>query len=250
MPVGADALKRGEIEEAKILYRNRHREKSEIWIETALRVTRHPETGVIDGVVALSRDMTEHKDLQAKLVVLAASDGLTGLANRRCFDERLDLEWARARREGTPLSLLIIDIDHFKQLNDQHGHQEGDSCLRAVAGIIAKHGARPADLAARYGGEEFAMLLPNTDANGCEQIGTRICEAIREFEATADGRPSSWRVTVSVGGATFWPNSGIASSPSSLVEAADRALYSAKNGGRDRVVMAGQIVPWPRAQQA
>lgn len=180
------ALQRGEIEEAKILYRNRHREKPEIWIETALRITRHPETGVIDGVVALSRDMTEHKDLQAKLVALAASDGLTGLANRRCFDERLDLEWARARREGTPLSLLIIDIDHFKQLNDQHGHQEGDSCLRAVAGIIAKHGARPADLAARYGGEEFAMLLPNTDANGCEQIGTRICEAIREFEATAD----------------------------------------------------------------
>lgn len=244
------ALQRGEIEEAKILYRNRHREKPEIWIETALRITRHPETGVIDGVVALSRDMTEHKDLQAKLVALAASDGLTGLANRRCFDERLDLEWARARREGTPLSLLIIDIDHFKQLNDQHGHQEGDSCLRAVAGIIAKHGARPADLAARYGGEEFAMLLPNTDANGCEQIGTRICEAIREFEATADGRPSLWRVTVSVGGATFWPNSGIASSPSSLVEAADRALYSAKNGGRDRVVMAGQIMPWPRAQQA
>lgn len=244
------ALQRGEIEEAKILYRNRHREKSEIWIETALRVTRHAETGVIDGVVALSRDMTEHKDLQAKLVALAASDGLTGLANRRCFDERLDLEWARARREGTPLSLLIIDLDHFKQLNDQHGHQEGDSCLRAVAGIIAKHGARPADLAARYGGEEFAMLLPNTDANGCEQIGTRICEAIREFEATADSRPSPWRVTVSVGGATCWPNSGIASSSSSLVEVADRALYSAKNGGRDRVVMAGQIVPWPRVQQA
>ncbi|QEL22106.1 diguanylate cyclase [Bosea sp. F3-2] len=244
------ALQRGEIEEAKILYRNRHREKPEIWIETALRVTRHPDTGAIDGVVALSRDMTEHKDLQAKLVVLAASDGLTGLANRRCFDERLDQEWTRARRESTPLSLLIIDIDHFKQLNDQHGHQEGDSCLRAVAGIIAKHGARPADLAARYGGEEFAMLLPNTDANGCEQIGMRICEAIRELESTSDGRSSPWRVTASVGGATCWPNPGIVSSPSSLIEAADRALYSAKNGGRDRVVMAGQIVPWPRAQQA
>lgn len=244
------ALKRGDIEEAKILYRNRHREKSEIWIETALRVTRRTDTGVVDGAVALSRDMTEHTDLQAKLAILAASDGLTGLANRRCFDERLDQEWNRARREGTPLSLLIVDIDHFKQLNDQRGHQEGDSCLRAVAGIIAKHGTRPADLAARYGGEEFAMLLPNTDAIGCEQIGTKICKAIREFESASEGRASPWSVTASVGGATCWPNPGIVSSSSSLIEAADRALYSAKNGGRDCIVMAGQIMPWPRAQRA
>lgn len=243
------AMQGGEIQEARILYRNRHRKRSEIWIETALRVTRRADTGAIDGVVALSRDMTEHKDLQAKLAILAASDGLTGLANRRHFDERLDQEWNRARREGAALSLLLIDIDHFKQINDRHGHQEGDSCLRAIAGIIAKHGTRPADLASRYGGEEFALLLPNTNAGGCELIGTRICDAIRTFEPMSDGQASVWRVTASVGGATCWPNTGIATSLSSLIEAADRALYSAKNEGRDRFVMAGEVIPLPRAHK-
>ncbi|MGO4669887.1 diguanylate cyclase [Bosea sp. 2RAB26] len=244
-----EALKRGEMDEARMLYRIRHREKSEIWVETTMRATRNSDTGLINGFVALSRDMTQHKDLEAKLAVLAASDGLTGLGNRRCFDERLEQEWARARREGTPISLLMIDIDHFKMFNDQFGHQAGDSCLRTIASVLANQALRSADLAARYGGEEFALLLPNTDSDGCEQVGTRVLEALHEIQIE-DGSVAAWRTTASIGGATIWPNAATATNHASLVEAADRALYAAKNGGRDRLMMAGKVIRWPGAKTA
>lgn len=243
-------MKNGEVEEAKIIYRTRHREKTEIWIETALRVTRKPDTGAVDGVVAISRDMTEHKDLEEKLAALATSDGLTGLANRRCFDERLDLEWARAARDGTPLSVLMIDVDHFKKFNDRYGHQAGDSCLRAVAEVLAAQAQRPADLAARYGGEEFALLLPNTNAEGCELVGTRVREALFETQIPHALNPPSKLVTASLGGATAWPGSGTSTSCASLVGAADRALYFAKDAGRDRLVMSGQVMAWPHSKRA
>jgi diguanylate cyclase (GGDEF)-like protein/PAS domain S-box-containing protein len=243
------ALKLGEAEEARIIYRTRHREKREIWIESALRVTRIAVTGEIDGVVAISRDMTEHKDLENKLAALATSDGLTGLANRRHFDERLQEEWARAKRDGTPLSLLLIDVDHFKKFNDQYGHQAGDACLRSLARVLADQAQRPADLAARYGGEEFVLLLPNTDAEGCEQVGQKVREALREFGMLHALNPPSKRVTVSLGGATNLPASGSAEC-TSLIEAADRALYTAKDSGRDRLVMSGQVIAWPGAKSA
>ncbi|PZR87201.1 MAG: diguanylate cyclase [Stutzerimonas stutzeri] len=244
------ALKRGDIEEARIIYRTRCREKSEIWVETALRVTRTQESGAIDGVVAISRDMTEHKDLEDKLAALAASDGLTGLANRRSFDERLEHEWARAAREGTPLSLLLIDIDHFKKFNDRYGHPAGDTCLRTVAGILAAHARRPADLAARYGGEEFALLLPNTDHAGCEQVGTRLLEALRAAQIPHALNPPSEVVTASLGGANAWPAPATSKTCASLVEVADRALYFAKEAGRDRLTMSGQVMAWPQTKRA
>ncbi|KZD23924.1 diguanylate cyclase [Tardiphaga robiniae] len=243
------ALKLGEAEEARIIYRTRHRQKGEIWIETAMRVTRVPETGKIDGVVAISRDMTEHKDLEKKLAALAISDGLTGLANRRHFDERLQGEWAKASRDNTPLSLLLIDVDHFKKFNDQYGHQAGDGCLRSISRILTEQAQRPADLAARYGGEEFVLLLPNTDAEGCEQVGQRVREALHEFGMLHVLNPPSKRVTVSLGGATNLP-AGVAADCVSLVAAADRALYAAKDGGRDRLVMSGQVIAWPGTKSA
>jgi len=243
------ALKRGEAEEARIIYRNRHREKKEIWIETALRVTRASDTGEVDGVVAISRDMTEHKDLEAKLAALATLDGLTGLANRRHFDERLQEEWARAKRDGTSLALLLIDVDHFKKFNDQYGHQAGDSCLRAVARSLTAQVRRPADLAARYGGEEFALLLPNTDADGCVQIGERVREAIHELGILHAMSLPSKLVTVSLGGATNRPAEDTADC-AALIEAADRALYLAKDGGRDRLVLSGQVIAWPGTKSA
>jgi diguanylate cyclase (GGDEF)-like protein/PAS domain S-box-containing protein len=240
------ALKNAEAEEARVIYRTRHRERGEIWIESALRVTHAPDTGAIDGVVAISRDMTEQKDLQDKLAALATSDGLTGLANRRHFDERLSEEWARAKRDATPLSLLLIDVDHFKKFNDQYGHQAGDGCLRSVARVLAAQAQRPADLAARYGGEEFVLLLPNTDAGGCAEVGERIREALHELGMLHALNLPSKLVTVSLGGATNLPSQGVTDC-SALVAAADRALYAAKENGRDRLVMSGQVVAWPRS---
>ncbi|MGY4284378.1 diguanylate cyclase (GGDEF)-like protein [Bradyrhizobium sp. LM2.7] len=195
-------------------------------------------------VVAVVRDVTEQRDLQDKLASLATTDGLTGLANRSTFDERLAEEWARARRDGTQLSLLLIDLDHFKAFNDHYGHLAGDGCLRALGRILSAEAKRPADVAARYGGEEFAVLLPNTDAQGCARVGEEIRAALHDLAHAAcpksaltaghceprrrDGAP----IPTTTDGST-------------LVAAADRALYAAKDSGRDRLVMSGQVVPWP-----
>jgi diguanylate cyclase (GGDEF)-like protein len=231
----------GEMEEARLTYRTRHREKSEIWVESTFRITRKVG-GEIDGVVAITRDMTLQKNMEDRLETLAIEDGLTGLANRRRFDERLEEEWVRAWRERTSLALLLIDIDHFKAYNDEYGHPAGDGCLRAVAGILAAEAQRTTDLAARYGGEEFAMLLPNTDAAGCAMIGERIHRAIREAGLVHALNLPSGIVTVSLGGATSEPASEKSTGCATLVEAADRALYAAKDGGRDRLVMAKRTV--------
>ena len=233
------ALKRGETEEARITYRTRHREKSEIWVESTLRVTR-TVGGEIDGVVAITRDVTQQKKLEGKLETLATEDGLTGIANRRRFDERLLEEWARAYRERTCLSLLMLDLDHFKTYNDEYGHPAGDECLRAIARILAAEAKRTTDLAARYGGEEFAMLLPNTDAAGCARIAERILREIRDAGMPHKLNFPSRIVTVSIGGAVCRPGVERSAGHASLVEAADHALYAAKDHGRDRFEMAAQ----------
>ena len=126
----------------------------------------HDEAGNLIAVVETLRDMTDQKRAEMALKTLAAKDGLTGLANRRAFDQALDSEWLRAQRSRKPLSLLFVDVDHFKLFNDKHGHQSGDECLRAVAAIVGAQALRPTDLAARYGGEEFAIILPETDGDG------------------------------------------------------------------------------------
>lgn len=234
------ALKHGNITEARIVYRTRHRDAKEVWVESAMRVTRNSDTGEIDGVVAISRDVTERKSAEDKLAALAILDGLTGLANRRRFDERLQDEWARACRDGASMSLLMIDVDHFKKFNDQYGHPAGDACLRALAKVLAAEARRPADLAARYGGEEFALLLPNTDAPGCKLVGERIRDELRKLCIIHALNPPSSQVTVSLGGATIRPMAAGSRESSSLLEAADHALYAAKDGGRDRLFMAAQ----------
>ena len=134
----------------------------------------HDEAGHLIAVVETLRDMTDQKRAELALKTLAANDGLTGLGNRRAFDQTLDTEWARAQRAGKPLALLFVDVDHFKLFNDQHGHQNGDECLRAVAEIIGAQALRPTDLAARYGGEEFAMILPDTGSEGARKVAERI----------------------------------------------------------------------------
>ena len=236
-----ERLKRGEIEEARTTHRTRHREKGDIWIESTLRVTRKVN-GEIDGAVAISRDVTEQKGLAERLETLATEDGLTGLANRRLFDERVLQEWSRGSRERASLGLLLVDLDHFKKYNDEYGHPAGDACLRIVAGVLAAEAQRPADLAARYGGEEFAMLLPNTDAAGCERIAERVRRALRAAAIPHAPNQPSGLVTASIGGAICRLGVERSAGPAVLIEAADRALYAAKAAGRDRLVMAGELL--------
>ncbi|MDD1531519.1 diguanylate cyclase [Bradyrhizobium sp. WBOS7] len=236
-----DAMKRGEREEARLTYRNSHRQDGEVWLESTMRVTRK-DNGRVDGVVAISRDISEQKKLETRLETLAIEDSLTGLANRRRFDERLKEEWARAYRDRSSLALLMIDVDHFKAYNDEYGHPAGDACLRLVAKIIAAETQRAGDLAARYGGEEFAMLLPNTDAAGCAQVGERIRKAIHDAGLVHDSNQAAGCVTASVGGATCRPALERTAGVGSLLEAADRALYAAKDAGRNRLMMSGELM--------
>ncbi|MGY3454407.1 diguanylate cyclase [Bradyrhizobium sp. USDA 4353] len=241
-----DQIKRGVVDEARATYRMRRRDKSEIWVEATVRATRQPD-GTLDGFVAVTRDVTQQKTLQGRLETLAIEDGLTGLANRRRFDERLLEEWGRAYREKTSLALLMIDIDHFKAFNDTYGHPAGDECLHTVAGILADEAQRSSDLVARYGGEEFAILLPNTDATGCARLGERIRRALHDARIVHDHNPPGF-VTASIGAAVCRPGLERSAGPASLIEAADRALYAAKDGGRDRMVMAGEVIDLPSSK--
>ncbi len=170
---------------------------------------------------------------------LAVMDGLTGLANRRCFEEQLRLEWVRSQRERTSLALLMIDVDYFKAYNDALGHQDGDECLRRVAGVIAGQVTRPGDLAARYGGEEFAVILPATELAGAEVVAGQIRSEVLAMALPHPDSPVSSVVTLSIGCASQTACPGCRAE--SLVRAADQALYQAKHLGRDRVVSAGAM---------
>jgi diguanylate cyclase (GGDEF)-like protein len=168
---------------------------------------------------------------------LAITDSLTGIANRRAFDETLAREWERAARDQVALSLLLIDIDHFKLFNDTYGHVRGDDCLRRVAGTIAACATRPTDLCARYGGEEFAVILAQTDEAGARAIADEILRAVRNLQI-AHRDSSLGHVSISLGTATVVPVPG---GPCTIAEAADANLYRAKSGGRNRFASAEYI---------
>lgn len=170
-----------------------------------------------------------------KLQQLAATDGLTQVANRRYFDETLAQEWHRLTRERHPLSLMLTDIDWFKSYNDHYGHQAGDDCLQRVAQAINQVIHRPADLLARYGGEEFVIILPNTDTQGAIKVAKKIREAIAKLAIIHPDSTVSPYVTVSLGIASVIPTRK--TSPKILISQADQALYLAKNQGRDRFLV-------------
>lgn len=165
---------------------------------------------------------------------LAHTDNLTGIANRRRFDETLDLEVKRASRSKEPLSLALIDVDFFKQFNDTYGHLAGDSCLQAIARTLRENAARVTDLPARYGGEEFAVILPNTDRAGAEAVGDKIRVAICLLGIPHEQSPYTF-VSASIGVATMLPALEEALGPEELISLADGNLYRAKKGGRNRV---------------
>ena len=206
----------------------------------------HFYLGVISVVIALivyairsstlqSRYMQSQRalrDAHDRLEAMSLQDGLTGVANRRCFDQRLDLEWNRALRMQHPLSLLLIDIDYFKNLNDRFGHRTGDQCLIDLAQVLRAALPRKGDLLARYGGEEFAAILVGADRAGAELVAERMREAICARNIQNE-TPIGPFVTGSIGIATcIFPQSG---SPSALIESADRGLYQAKKEGRNRI---------------
>lgn len=164
---------------------------------------------------------------------LASRDGLTGIFNRRHLDEYLNVELLRCKREKQAISLLMIDVDHFKKYNDHYGHPNGDACLRTVANSISEAIKRPGDLAARYGGEEFAVVLPGTDTLGALQVAEQIRSDITSANIPHTGNTAG-RVTVSVGVATL--TAADLANPDELIESADRALYQAKAAGRDKVM--------------
>ncbi|MCW9029733.1 MAG: diguanylate cyclase, partial [Kangiella sp.] len=191
------------------------------------RLINNLEARVAERTEALQR-------ANAELEGLSMLDGLTGIANRRRFDEVLESEWQRGRREQTPLALVICDIDYFKEFNDHFGHQCGDEALKAVARTLEASLHRPADLAARYGGEEFALILPNTDRDGAFRVAEAAREAIRQLNIQRDDLDGYDRVTISLGLAIAIPDGE--NEPDELINAADRQLYRAKEAGRDCTV--------------
>ena len=169
----------------------------------------------------------------AMLEKMAFLDGLTNIYNRRKFDEMLELESKRAMRSNFPLSLIMIDVDHFKQFNDQYGHAEGDACLRMIAQALQDMLPRSGDLVARYGGEEFAIILPQTDHKGAVYLAAQLIKGIRKLQMFPDHSQSAVHVTISIGVATVIPGRNNVT-PLQLIEGADAMLYLAKQNGRNQ----------------
>ena len=189
----------------------------------------------VAGAIHLARVVRELESANRRLEQLSLSDGLTGIANRRCFDLRLGEEWERHLREDRMLALLIVDVDCFKALNDAHGHPYGDECLRGLARLCTRVADGGGNLVARYGGEEFAVLLPGGDMRTARRLAERLRRQVQALSiAHADSSVAAC-VTVSVGASAVRPQPQ--QSPDALVDAADRALYGAKARGRNRVVV-------------
>jgi diguanylate cyclase (GGDEF)-like protein len=206
-------------------------------------VTKPPRPAQVSARVAMQLRLHE---MNKALRKAAATDPLTGVANRRHFDEALQREWLRAQRTGAPLSLLMIDVDYFKQYNDFYGHLEGDQCLRAVARALARVVHRPADLLARYGGEEFSILLPDTHGRGGCSVARYALQEVRSAQLPHARSTINGQVSISVGVSAFevfeHDNSGALrrdllleprTAVTELLDAADQALYAAKKGGRN-----------------
>ena len=221
------------------IHKLRRKDGSLVWMEATSRQVLDPVTGKVKEYIVVLRDISERKQFEEKLAAQALTDGLTGLANRRSFDETLDREWKRTLREGSQLSLLLVDIDNFKSINDRYGHQVGDDYLRAISTALCST-VRAPDTVARYGGEEIAVILPSSASEGALKTAERLRVAIEALRLTHEGNPvGGGRVTVSIGAATALAREGgTIRMPESLLQAADHALYKAKQGGRNRVATA------------
>ncbi|MBE1441109.1 diguanylate cyclase domain-containing protein [Paenibacillus sp. OAS669] len=220
-------------------YRIRKKDGTYIWFETTARPILD-KRGLNKEVITVSRDITARKHVENQLREtnellqrISTVDALTGVANRRGFDECLLKEWKQGSRMSTPLSLILVDIDFFKRYNDSYGHIEGDICLQRVAESLRKAAKRPGDFIARYGGEEFVVLLPSTDAAGARTVAEHLRQQVELLQIPHTRSEHSPYITISSGTATMIPSRDM--DPSELFLRADKALYQAKQEGRNVV---------------
>jgi diguanylate cyclase (GGDEF)-like protein/PAS domain S-box-containing protein len=214
-----------------------------VWIRDVVHVLRNAD-GDVEALLGFMFDISERKKteqelvrLQQELEELSFKDPLTGLANRRMFDSVLSLEWSNARRNHQPLSLVLLDIDYFKQYNDHYGHLQGDDCLMHVARILESAATRARDFIARFGGEEFVLILPETDAAAAQKVAERCRTMILDARIPHDRSGSSRVLTVSLGVGSIIPAQG--DEPHVFIHEVDRHLYRAKQQGRNRVESLG-----------
>ncbi|MNR93081.1 sensor domain-containing diguanylate cyclase [Acinetobacter johnsonii] len=212
-----------------------------IWIRDVVHVVRKPD-GEVDSLVGFMFDISERKKQEQELETLkkqleeySYQDGLTGIANRRFFEDSYQREWLNAQREQQPLTLMLLDIDYFKQYNDYNGHILGDACLKQIAQILKKSVSRPRDLVARFGGEEFVLILPDTSQASAIEVVERILQSIRTADICHSSSPLDQRLSVSLGVKTIIPTQK--NDKMAFLKEVDQNLYLAKEQGRNGYVI-------------
>lgn len=213
-----------------------------VWIRDVVHVLRD-DNGEVDALIGFMFDISERKKTEEQLLTLqkqleeySYKDGLTGVANRRMFDMVLATEWANAQRSQQPLSLILLDIDHFKQYNDHYGHVQGDDCLKSVGQALSRAVKRPRDFVGRFGGEEFVLVLPETDEAAARHIAERCRQQVRQQRIAHARSAVSSLLTISLGVGTIVP--GAHDRSQDFLSAVDKLLYQAKQRGRDRLEVA------------
>lgn len=224
-------------------YRALTKDGDYVWIRDVVHVARD-DNGEVEALIGFMFDISERKeteqkllDLQKELEELSFQDGLTAVPNRRMLDAILEQEWIKARRNQQPLSLLLIDIDFFKQYNDFYGHMQGDDCLKQVAQTLSGAATRARDFFARFGGEEFVMVLPETDAAAAHKIAERCQQYIFKQQIPHAQSAVSQMLTISIGSGTMVPSHQ--DQLRDFIDSVDRALYEAKQRGRNQIHAAG-----------
>jgi diguanylate cyclase (GGDEF)-like protein/PAS domain S-box-containing protein len=220
-------------------YRALTKDGQYIWIRDVVHVVRK-ENGEVDSLIGFMFDITERKDTEQKLIELqkqleelSFKDGLTGVFNRRMFDSVMEVEWANAKRNRQPLSLIMLDIDYFKQYNDYYGHIQGDECLKRVANVLACVATRSRDFFARYGGEEFILVLPETDEAAAFKIAERCRNVIFKSQIPHEKSLVSQLLTISIGISTITPTRN--DEAIKFIATVDKKLYVAKEKGRNSI---------------